>query len=84
MLVLVLPKTPDSLNLISADELNSMKPSAILVNVARGGIVDECALVEALKAGKIAGAGTDVFLKEPAGSQNSILMQAESDLKPVR
>ncbi len=63
--VLVLPYTPDSHHLIGAAELAMMKPTATLVNIARGGIVDDVALIEALQAGKIAAAGIDVFENEP-------------------
>ncbi len=51
--------------MISKKELWQMKPSAVLINTARGGIVDEQALFEALKEGRIAGAGLDVFEAEP-------------------
>ena len=51
--------------LIGAAELNSMKPGAVLVNLARGEMVDEPALVEVLRKGHLAGAGLDVFGKEP-------------------
>lgn len=54
-------------NLIGAAELALMKPTARLVNTSRGGIVDEAALYEALKAGHLAGAASDVFVNEPAG-----------------
>jgi D-3-phosphoglycerate dehydrogenase len=60
-----LPRTPDTLGLLDAERLKLMKPSARLVNVARGGIVDETALAEALEAGVIAGAALDVFAAEP-------------------
>ena len=60
-----LPKTPETIGLIGADELARAKPSLVLVNAARGGIVDEAALYAALKEGRIAGAGLDVFAKEP-------------------
>jgi D-3-phosphoglycerate dehydrogenase len=57
--------TTETRGLIGTRELNMMKPMAILVNAARGGIIDEIALYEALKARKILGAGLDVFTKEP-------------------
>ncbi len=60
-----LPKTPETAGLIGADELARVKPSLVLVNAARGGIVDEEALYDALKTGRIAAAGLDVFAKEP-------------------
>jgi D-3-phosphoglycerate dehydrogenase len=63
-----LPLTPSSRNLIGEAALACMKETAILVNTARGGLVDETALLQALRAGKIAGAGLDVLLgeQEPA------------------
>lgn len=64
--VLVLPYSGQTHHLIGARELALMKPTATLVNIARGGIVDDAALVEALKAGRIAAAGLDVFENEPA------------------
>ena len=63
--VLVLPYTPASHHAIGAAELALMKPTATLVNIARGGIVDEAALAQALRAGRIAAAGLDVFEGEP-------------------
>ncbi len=60
-----LPKTPETIGLIGADELAKAKPSLVLVNAARGGIVDETALYDALKTGSIAAAGLDVFATEP-------------------
>ena len=59
------PLTAESRHLIGAAELEAMRPSAVLVNTARGPIVDERALVEALRAGVIAGAALDVFEREP-------------------
>lgn len=59
------PRSPDSDHLISRERLALMKPSAYLVNTARGGLVDEAALYEALAANRIAGAGLDVFETEP-------------------
>jgi D-3-phosphoglycerate dehydrogenase / 2-oxoglutarate reductase len=60
-----LPKTPETIGLIADEQLRKVKPHLILVNAARGGIVDEHALSVALKEGRIAGAGVDVFASEP-------------------
>jgi lactate dehydrogenase-like 2-hydroxyacid dehydrogenase len=59
------PLTPATLHLIGAAELAAMKPTAVLVNTARGPVVDEAALVDALRTGVIAGAGLDVYEHEP-------------------
>ena len=64
-LVLVLPYTPESHHAIGAAEIAQMKPTANLINIARGGIVDEAALAQALKDKRIAAAGLDVFEGEP-------------------
>lgn len=66
-ITLHVPKTPETSNLISTSALAKMKPSARIINCARGGIIDEAALAEAIKAGKIAGAALDVFSSEPLG-----------------
>lgn len=63
--VLTAPLTPETRHLIGAHELRAMKPSAYLVNIGRGGTVDEPALIAALRAGRIAGAGLDVVAQEP-------------------
>ena len=60
-----LPKTPETLGLIGADALAKVKPGVVLVNAARGGIVDETALAEAIRSGRVGAAGLDVFAKEP-------------------
>jgi len=64
-LILLMPYTPETRNIVNAKILAAMKPSSFLINLARGGVVDEDALVAALKEGKIAGAALDVFVKEP-------------------
>jgi len=63
--VVMAPYSPATHHLIGAAEIAKMKPTAILVNSARGGVVDDMALVEALQAKRIAGAGLDVFEGEP-------------------
>jgi glyoxylate/hydroxypyruvate/2-ketogluconate reductase len=63
--VLVLPYTPENHHTIGAPELAQMKPTATLINIARGGIVDDAALAQALKDQRIAAAGLDVFEGEP-------------------
>ncbi len=68
-----LPLTPESRGLIGRRELAMMKPSTVLLNTSRGGIIDEEALLEALKENRIAGAGLDVFSKEPASADNPLL-----------
>ena len=60
-----IPKTPETQGLIDAAALAKMKPTAFVINAARGGVLDESALFEALKAGTIAGAGLDVYATEP-------------------
>jgi gluconate 2-dehydrogenase len=65
ILCLHVPYTPETHHLIGRPELAMMKPGAILINAARGGVVDDAALVEALAGGRLAGAGLDVFENEP-------------------
>ena len=65
VVVIAAPHTQETRNLIGARELNAMSSDAILVNVSRGPLVDESALIEALRAGTIGGAALDVFVDEP-------------------
>ena len=73
VITLHVPLTDDTRNMIGAQELARMKPNAILINTARGGLVDEQALAEALRAGKLAGAGIDVLTEEPPCHGNVLL-----------
>ncbi len=67
------PLTPTTRGLIDADALERMRSQAFLINTARGGIVDEAALAQALRSGAIAGAGVDVLTREPPRSGNPLL-----------
>ena len=64
-LIVLIPYSAETDKIINADVLSAMKPSAYLINIARGGVLDEDALIEALNAKKIAGAGLDVYSQEP-------------------
>jgi lactate dehydrogenase-like 2-hydroxyacid dehydrogenase len=65
-IIVVCPLTPETRNLISTAELSAMRPNALVVNVSRGGVVDESAMAAALNARRIGGYATDVFATEPA------------------
>jgi glycerate dehydrogenase len=71
------PLTQETRNLIGRDELHQMKPDAILINVARGGLIDDSALLEALSNNRLGGAGIDVLREEPPREGNLLL---EADL----
>jgi phosphoglycerate dehydrogenase-like enzyme len=73
VVVVTCPLKPETYHLLDARRLGLMKPGAVLVNVARGPIVDQAALVEALGAGRLGGAGLDVFEQEPVPSGDPIL-----------
>ncbi len=66
------PKSPETVGMFNAARLSKLKPSAYLINTARGGIVDEAALHAALTTGKLAGAGLDVFASEPPKPDNPL------------
>jgi D-3-phosphoglycerate dehydrogenase len=67
------PLTAETRNLIDADQLAMMKPTAYIVSTARGGIISEAALVDALQHGRIAGAGIDVWEREPVTADHPLL-----------
>jgi D-3-phosphoglycerate dehydrogenase len=76
------PKTKDTTNLISTHELASMKPEAYVINVARGGVIDEAALAQALADGVIAGAAVDVYSTEPPAEDNPLRGAPNAILTP--
>lgn len=67
------PLTPDTHHIVNRERLALMKPTAVVVNTSRGPVVDEAALIEALQQGRIAGAGLDVFEREPVDPANPLL-----------
>lgn len=73
---------PSSYHLIGEAELGMMKPEAVLINTARGGVIDEPALVRALQAGRIAGAGLDVFETEPLPAESPLRTMENVLLSP--
>lgn len=72
IVALTCPLTPETENLIDAAALAAMKPGALLINVARGKVVDEPALVAALSEGRLAGAGLDTFVDEPLAASSPL------------
>lgn len=70
--VVAVPSTHETIGLIGRSEINTMKPSACLINVARGSVIDQDALIFALQDGRIAGAGLDVFEPEPLPADNPL------------
>lgn len=81
-ITLHLPKTPETTHLINADAIALMKPTTRIINCARGGIIDEAALAEALQQGKIAGAALDVYEVEPLGESSLRSLGKEIILTP--
>ncbi|TGO82412.1 hypothetical protein BPOR_0837g00070 [Botrytis porri] len=78
-IILSCPLSPSTQNLISSPELSLMRRDAILINVARGGVVNEADLARALDSGEILGAATDVFEREPAEKGGSPLVRKEGE-----
>jgi D-3-phosphoglycerate dehydrogenase / 2-oxoglutarate reductase len=76
------PLTPNTKGMIGARQFDLMKESAYLINTSRGPVVDEAALIEALREGKIAGAGLDVFEKEPPEGDNPLAKMSNVVLLP--
>lgn len=77
VLVLALPRNPETTNLLSMPEFTKMHPYVVLINIARGGIVDEAAVVQALKEKRIAGYATDVYQVEPVGGPEDTPLVSE-------
>jgi len=77
-----LPRTPETLGLIGATELATVKPGVIIVNAARGGLIDEQALADALTQGRVAGAGIDVFVNEPLDPDSPLRTAPNTVLTP--
>src|SRR5476649_1257002 len=71
-LMLLVPYSRETHHLVNADVLAAMKPSAFLINLARGGVLDEAAFIAHMKAGKIAGAALDVFSTQPLPAQSPL------------
>ncbi|BAI74462.1 D-3-phosphoglycerate dehydrogenase (plasmid) [Azospirillum sp. B510] len=67
------PLTPQTRNMIGREQIAAMRPGGILINTARGGLIDEAALFEALRDGRIGGAGLDTFAEEPVNPANPLL-----------
>ncbi len=74
------PQTPETIGMINAERLSWMKPSAILINAARGPIVDSKALADALNEGRLAGAGIDVFETEPPLNTDHPLLHSKNTI----
>ncbi|MAS96206.1 MAG: phosphoglycerate dehydrogenase [Verrucomicrobiales bacterium] len=81
-ITLHMPKTPETTHLINAERLKKMKPGVRIINCARGGLVDEEALLAAIKEGKVAGAAFDVFEVEPPPADYELLQREEMVFTP--
>ena len=72
IIVLTLPLTDETKGMFNKDKFDKMKDGTVLINIARGGIIDEQAMIDALKSGKLMGAGLDVFETEPLGEDSPL------------
>jgi D-3-phosphoglycerate dehydrogenase len=81
-ITLHMPKTPETTHLINAERINKMKPGVRIVNCARGGLIDEAALLQGIKDGKVAGAALDVFEDEPPSADYELLSREEMVFTP--
>ncbi len=82
-LVLIVPHTPETEKLVDAGILAAMKPAAYLINVARGGVLDEEALMSALRANRLAGAGLDVFRQHPLPPDHPLWTEKNVIITPL-
>lgn len=73
---------PSTFHLVGAEQFKMMKPTAYIINAARGPVVDEEAMIAAINAGEIAGAGLDVFEQEPPAADNALFAQEDNVLSP--
>ncbi|MBI2980510.1 MAG: D-2-hydroxyacid dehydrogenase [Chloroflexi bacterium] len=80
--VMTVALTDETTKMIGERELKAMKPTAVLINVSRGGVIDEAALIRALKEGWIAGAGLDVFQKEPLPPESELWALSNVTISP--
>jgi D-2-hydroxyacid dehydrogenase (NADP+) len=78
----VVPLTPETKKMVGAKEFSAMKPTAFYISVGRGDTVDEVALIEALRSGKIAGAGMDVFSSEPLPKESPLWVMRNVIMTP--
>jgi D-3-phosphoglycerate dehydrogenase len=77
-----LPLTEETYHLVSADVLRRMRPGVAVVNVSRGGLIDEVALAEALLSGHVSGAGIDTFAQEPLAADHPLRAAPNAILTP--
>ena len=81
-ITLHMPKTPETTHLVNAERIAKMKPGVRIINCARGGLIDEAALLQALQEGKVAGAALDVFEDEPPPADYELLHREEMVFTP--